>query len=110
MRRLIAIAFLVVGLFQILVFALLILFRGRWAAVPLTLSIVMETCLLRCVLSPSSRKVQLTAWILTFLTWSLYHLLVLAHWIQSERWFTAVAIVAWIGAGAMFVLCKRQTV
>lgn len=115
-RRLIAIAFLVVGFSQVLLF-LFLMQRGLWSAVPLTLSIAMETYLLRCILAASSPKVELTAWLLTFIAWSVYHFFViLAHWnpkitgggMDTERWFTAAAITAWIGSLAMVALCTKQ--
>ena len=115
-RRLVAITFLVVGASQVLFFGLL-LERGLWAAVPLSLNIVTEICLLRCVLPAPSSKVQLTAWVLTFIAWSVYHLfVVLVHYkpqlagggIGIDLWFTVTAAVAWIGSLAMLILYAKR--
>lgn len=109
-RRLISIAFLLVGSFQVLIFALLTNLSGLWAAAPFILSIVMETFLFRCILAPTSPKIERATWLLTLITWSVYHLLLLVHWIQSTPWFTALAIVAWTGSLAMFVSCTKDRV
>jgi hypothetical protein len=115
-RRLIAIAFLIVGFYLVLLF-LFLMERGLWSAVPLILSIAMETFLLRCILAASPPKVELAAWVLTFIAWSAYHFFViLAHWnpmitgggVGIERWGTATAFTAWIGSIAMVALCTKQ--
>lgn len=115
-RRLVAIPFVAVGAYQVLL-CLLLTVASLWLTIPLTFSIVAVTCLLRCVLSTPSRKLESTAWLLTFIAWSVYHLFfALAYWspriagvgVHFDHWFIPTAIATWMGSLAMFILCARR--